>query len=229
MRRGNSECAAERRGRGSSGSVHRGNAGAARQGLCTGPCHPPAHTASARPQHLHGSARQLLESLSFTGSLREISGTKNSKNGKKYTIKSISFLNYVVFSFLPNTENEAGEVWGQERGPVSKEKQDEKPNRGSEKRDVRDLALRSLFQFLRSKCLDYIDFTIYGPSVAWQLSEIILVLAKKELFKVYMSASKSNPLKLFSQSLVSSPFSLLNICQQHCHFPFSFCKVHTGL
>lgn len=112
---------------------------------------------------------------------------------------------------------------------MSKEKQDEKPNRGSEKRDVRDLALRSLFQFLRSKCLDYIDFTIYGPSVAWQLSEIILVLAKKELFKVYMSASKSNPLKLFSQSLVSSPFSLLNICQQYCHFPFSFCKVHTGL
>lgn len=97
MTRGNGECAAERRGRGSSGSVHRGNAGAARRGLCTGPCHPPARTASARPQHLHGSTRQLLESLSFTGSLREISGTKNSKNDKKCTIKSISFLNYVVF------------------------------------------------------------------------------------------------------------------------------------
>lgn len=45
---------------------------------------------------------------------------------------------------------------------------------------------------------------------------------------MYMSASKSNPLKLFSQSLVSALLSLLNIWQQDCHFPFSFCKVHIG-
>lgn len=42
-----------------------------------------------------------------------------------------------------------------------------------------------------------------------------------------MSSSKSNPLKLFSQSLVSAPLPL-NIWQQDCHIPFSFCKVHIG-
>lgn len=43
-----------------------------------------------------------------------------------------------------------------------------------------------------------------------------------------MSASKSDPLKLFPQSPVSALLSLLNIWQQDCHFPFSFCKVHIG-
>lgn len=55
-----------------------------------------------------------------------------------------------------------------------------------------------------------------------------LAILQRELFKVYMSASKSNPLKLFSQSLVSALLSLLNIWQQDCYFPFSFCKVHVG-
>lgn len=83
------------------------------------------------------------------------------------------------------------------------------------------------FSFFRSKYVHYIDFTIYGPCVAWQLSEIISVLAEKDLLEVCMSDAKSNPLTLFPQSQVSATFSFLNICPQECHFPF--CKVHTGL
>lgn len=107
------------------------------------------------------------------------------------------------FYLLPNTANEARkEYGGRGEGPLcGRSRGTRNPTETQKSKIFLTYHFKYCFHFLRIKCLHYIDFTIHGLCVTWQLSELIWgFFAERDLFKMYMNSSKPNPLKLFSQS-----------------------------